>query len=182
MLLSRTEPGVRGGRDEVLRSVFRRDDAWVATGDLFRQDADGDYWLLDRVDALVEAEDGQLVATSLARDALALIDEVDLACAYGLEVHGKDHQILVAALMPRPGCEIRPAAVTRALSHLHETQQPAIVYVVDELPVTSWYRPDVRTLREQGVPPPGGDRTVLAIGKGGKYRPLTQAAYKRLAA
>ena len=181
MLLARTRPGVRNGRDEILRSVFRRDDAWVATGDLFRQDADGDFWLLDRVDALVDAEDG-LIATSLARDALARLDEVDLAHAYGLDVHGREHQILVAAVMPRPGCEIRPAAVTRALAELHETQRPAIVYEVEEMPVTSWYRPDVRTLREQGVPPPGGERLVLAVGKNGKYRALTQAGYKRLAA
>ena len=32
-----------------LRSLFRRDDAWVATGDLFRRDADGDYWRVDGV-------------------------------------------------------------------------------------------------------------------------------------
>ena len=30
-----------------LRGVFARDDAWLSTGDLFRRDADGDYWRLD---------------------------------------------------------------------------------------------------------------------------------------
>ncbi len=32
-----------------LRGVFARDDAWLATGDLFRRDADGDYWRMDGV-------------------------------------------------------------------------------------------------------------------------------------
>ena len=30
-----------------LRSLFARGDAWVVTGDLFRRDADGDYWRVD---------------------------------------------------------------------------------------------------------------------------------------
>ena len=181
MLLSRTESGVRGGRDEPLRSVFRRDDAWIPTGDLFRQDADGDFWLVDRVDALVRTEHG-LVAPSAARDALACLDAADLVTAYGLPVHGQDREILVAAIMPRPGHDVKATAVTRALAALDETERPDIVQIIGEMPVTSWYRPDIAVLRDQGVPPPGGDRVVLARGKSENYRPLTQAAYRRLAA
>ncbi|MEJ7891165.1 MAG: AMP-binding protein [Solirubrobacteraceae bacterium] len=182
MLLSRTRPENRGARDDVLRSVFRRDDAWVATGDLFRQDSDGDYWLVDRVEALVNTAAG-LVATSPARDALARISTVDLAAVYGLPVHGRSDQVLVAAVMPQPGCTVTPASVSRALADVAADARPSIVHLVDELPVTSWYRPDVRALRDQGIPPPGGDRVVLSRGKkSDAYRPLTQAAYRRLAA
>jgi putative long chain acyl-CoA synthase len=181
MLLARTQPGTRSNREDALRSVFRRDDAWIPTGDLCWQDDDGDYWLLDRVDALVHTEDG-VVAPSTARHALAMIDAVDLAAAYGLPVAGRDVGILVAALMPRPGAEIKPAAVTRALAHLDEHDRPSIIHVVPEIPVTSWYRPDVRALREQGIPPPGGKHLVLSRTAGGKYKALTQAAYKKLAA
>lgn len=182
MLLARTTPGTRSNRDDALRSVFRRDDAWVPTGDLFYQDKDGDFWLRDRIDALVHTEAG-LVMPSPARDALARIDAVDLAVAYGLTVAGADHQVLVVAVMPRPGCTVKPGAVTRALADLPEEERPAVVHVVDEIPVTSWYRPDVRALREDGIPPPGGDRVVLSRTKtGDRYKPLTQAAYRRLAA
>ncbi len=182
MLLARTTPGTRSNRDDALRSVFRRDDAWVPTGDLAFQDTDGDYWLRDRVEALVHTEQG-LVAPSGARDALAQMDAADLAVAYGLPVAGEDHQVLVAAVMPRPGATVTPAAVTRALAGLPQDERPAVVHVVDEIPVTSWYRPDVRALREDGIPPPGGDRVVLSRTKAGdKYTPLTQAAYRRLAA
>ena len=180
MLLARTQPGLRSNRDDALRSVFRRDDAWIPTGDLAWQDDDGDFWLLDRVESLVATEDG-LVAPSRCRDALARVDAVDLAVAYGLPVAGRDHQILVAAVTARPGCEIKAAAITRALARLRPDQRPDIVHVVDEIPVTSWYRPDVRALREQGIPPPGGDHAVFSRA-GEKYRPLTQAAYRRLAA
>jgi putative long chain acyl-CoA synthase len=180
MLLARTQPGLRSNRDDALRSVFRRDDAWIPTGDLARQDDDGDFWLVDRLDALVRTEDA-LVAPSACRDALTVVDAVDLSVAYGLPVAGRDHEILVAALTARPGAEIKPAAVTRALARLAPEERPDIVHVADEIPVTSWYRPDVRALREQGVPPPGGDHLVLSR-SGEKYRPLTQAAYRRLAA
>ncbi len=180
MLLARTQPGIRSNRDDALRSVFRRDDAWISTGDLCRQDADGDFWLVDRVDALVRAEHGR-VSPSIVRDALALMDAVDLAAAYGLPVAGRDHEILVAAISLRPGAEIKPADVTRALAEVEPDRRPDIVMVVDEIPVTSWYRPDVRALREQGIPPPGGERLVLAR-SGEQYRTLTQAAYRRLAA
>lgn len=182
MLLARTTPGTRSNRDDALRSVFRRDDAWVPTGDLAFQDADGDYWLRDRVESLVRTDRG-LVPPSGARDALARVDAVDLAVAYGLPVAGEDHQILVAAVMPRPGCTVTAGAVTRALADLPPEERPAVVQVVDEIPVTSWYRPDVRALREDGIPPPGGDRVVLSRSRSGdKYSPLTQAAYRRLAA
>jgi putative long chain acyl-CoA synthase len=180
MLLARTQPGIRSNRDDALRSVFQRDDAWIPTGDLARQDDDGDFWLVDRVDLLVHTEDG-LIAPSVCRDALATVDAVDLAVAYGLPVAGRDHEVLVAAVTARPGAEVKPAAITRALARLRAEERPDIVHVVEEIPVTSWYRPDVRALREQGVPPPGGDHVVLSR-SGEKYRPLTQAAYRRLAA
>src|SRR6476660_9522124 len=35
---------VFASNDTPLRGVFARDDAWVATGDLFRVDKDGDFW------------------------------------------------------------------------------------------------------------------------------------------
>lgn len=182
MLLARTTPGTRSNRDDALRSVFRRDDAWIPTGDLFRQDEDGDYWLCDRVETLVPTEDG-LVMPHRCRDALAQLDAADLAVAYGLPVAGEDHHVLVAAVMPRPGQAVKPAAVSRALAGLPEEERPAIVHVVDEIPVTSWYRPDVRALREDGIPPPGGERVVLSRSRSGNaYKPLTQAAYRRLAA
>jgi putative long chain acyl-CoA synthase len=180
MLLARTRPGTRSNRDDALRSVFRRDDAWIPTGDLCRQDDDGDFWLADRVELLVRTEDG-IVAPSPSRDALACMDAADLAVAYGLPVAGTDHQVLVAAVSSRPGREVKAAAVTRALANLPEEERPVIVHITEDIPVTSWYRPDVRALRDQGIPPPGGDHVVLSK-SGAKYKPLTQAAYRRLAA
>jgi putative long chain acyl-CoA synthase len=182
MLLARTEPGSRGARDDALRSVFRRDDAWTPTGDLFVRDGDGDYWCVDRVDSLVPTERGP-VPPSVTREALGRMDGSDLAVAYGLPIAGGERQLLVAAVMPRPGQEIKPAAITRALADVPADQRPDLVRVVDDMPITSWYRPDWRALREQGIGAPDGKEVVFSRAKSGDtYRPLTQAAYKRLAA
>ena len=49
--------------------MFARDDAWLATGDLFRRDADGDYWRLDSVGDVIRTAAGP-VFTAPIRDAL----------------------------------------------------------------------------------------------------------------
>jgi putative long chain acyl-CoA synthase len=54
------------------------------------------------------------------------------------------------------------------------------VHVVDEIPVTTWFRPLTGPLREAGIPEPGDGRVVWYRSTGDRYRPLTEAAHKRL--
>lgn len=177
MLLARAQAGSRVAGDTALRSVFRRDDAWVATGDLFAQDVDGDFWFLDPVVALVPTPQAH-VAPSGARDALARLDAVDLAVAYGVPDARDEYELLVAAVTVRPDGTLRTTDVSRALATLDEDVRPAVVRVIDAMPVTSWYRPDVRPLRADGIPKPDGDMVLVQTRRG--YRPLADAAYRRL--
>jgi putative long chain acyl-CoA synthase len=99
--------------------VFSRDDAWIATGDVFRRDADGDLWL---------ATPGRQV-----EDALGALDAVDLAvCQDG-----------VAVVSARPNQTLTRAAVTRALRSLDPEVRPDTVRIVDAIPVTSCFRPSI---------------------------------------
>ncbi len=52
MLLARTS-ATAGVGTLALRGVFSRDDAWLATGDLFRRDDEGDYWRLDSLNDVI---------------------------------------------------------------------------------------------------------------------------------
>jgi putative long chain acyl-CoA synthase len=105
--------------DAPLRGVFSRDDAWIATGDVFRRDADGDLWL---------ATPGRQV-----EDALGALDAVDLAvCQDG-----------VAVVSARPNQTLTRAAVTRALRSLDPEVRPDTVRIVDAIPVTSCFRPSI---------------------------------------
>ena len=83
VLVAEVDPDVNATTETPLRGVFKPDDAWLATGDLFRRDADGDYWLLDSITALIRTEHGPVPPTPI-RDALWTLPAVDLAVCFGV--------------------------------------------------------------------------------------------------
>jgi putative long chain acyl-CoA synthase len=180
MLLSRVQPGAGAGATQ-LRGVFQRGDAWLEIGDLFRRDADGDYWRIDSVAEVIQTSHGPVFSGPI-RDALYGLPAVDLAVAYGQLPSGSEREMAVAAVTLRPGRELDPQELSGALASLSPEQRPAIVHVVDEIPVTTWYRPLTGPLRDQGIPEPGeGVRAWYLDARRGDYRPLTAAAHRRLA-
>jgi putative long chain acyl-CoA synthase len=57
-----------------------------------------------------------------------------------------------------------------------------IVHVVDEIPVTTWFRPITAPLRAAEIPDPGeGTKAWYKDASGEAYRQLTGAARRRLA-
>jgi putative long chain acyl-CoA synthase len=163
-----------------LRSLFSADDAWVATGDLFRRDADGDYWRVDGVGDVIHTAQGTVLSTPI-RDALGDLDAVDLALAYGVGTGGEAAEIAVAAVTLRSGSVLGSRELTHALSALPLEGRPALVHVVDRIPVTTWFRPRTEGLREAGIPEPGeGVQAWYLDGSGEQYRPLSAAARRRL--
>jgi putative long chain acyl-CoA synthase len=154
-----------------LRGVFEPNDAWLATDDLFRRDADGDYWLVDHLPALVRTADG-ILATRPIADALADVRGVDLAVVYG--VPGGDAEVAVAAVTLREGRKLAAAELTEALAGLDPDQRPSVVQVVDEIPVSTWYRPLTAPLRDAGLP--------KANARAWRYDPAKDAYVKLTAA
>lgn len=163
-----------------LRSLFARGDAWVVTGDLFRRDADGDYWRVDGAADVIHTDKGPVFTTPI-RDALGAIPAVDVALAYGVAQDADDHEIAVAAVTLRAGRELTAREVGRALGGLGREQRPALVHVVDRIPVTTWYRPLTQGLRAAGIPQPEDGRQAWYLDASGEaYRPLTATARQRL--
>jgi putative long chain acyl-CoA synthase len=163
-----------------LRGVFARDDAWLSTGDLFRRDADGDYWRLDSARDVIDAAAGPVYSAPI-RDALGDLPAVDLAVAYGLSVDGREHELVIAAVTLRAGGPLDGRAVGEALERLPTPARPDIVHVIDEIPVTTWFRPLTAPLRDAGVPPADPERVWYRDRGGRRYRPLTESARRRLA-
>jgi putative long chain acyl-CoA synthase len=163
-----------------LRSLFVPDDAWVVTGDLFRRDADGDYWRVDGVGDVIRTADGPVFSTPI-RDALGDLDAVDLALAYGVAPERGGPELAVAAITLRSGARVNPRELGHALSGLPREGRPAIVHVVDHIPLTTWSRPRAEKLREAGIPEPGEGVQAWYLDAGGEqYRPLSAAARRRL--
>jgi putative long chain acyl-CoA synthase len=160
--------------------VFAAEDAWLATGDLFRRDADGDYWRVDGITDVIRTSDGPVFTTAI-RDALWDLPAVDLAVAYGLTPPGSEHEVAIAAVTSRRGLELSAREIGRSLSSIPASQRPLIVHIVDEIPVTAWFRPITGPLRAAGIPESAEGRCVWYRDAGGNaYRPMTEAAYRRL--
>jgi putative long chain acyl-CoA synthase len=163
-----------------LRGVFTRDDAWLSSGDLFRVDQDGDYWRVDGLSDVILARSGP-VFTGPIRDALCNLPCVDLAVAYGVPADGSDRQSPVAAVTLRGDNDLTAADLTQVLAGLPADQRPEVVLVVDEMPVTTWYRPLTSPLRDRGLPEPGDGTLAFTLGTSGVYEQLTGLGADRVA-
>jgi putative long chain acyl-CoA synthase len=174
VLVAEVDPEANATTDTPLRGVFRPDDAWLATGDLFRRDPEGDYWLLDSIAALIRTEEGPVPPTP-ARDALWTIPAIDLAVCFGVPAPDGEHAIAVAAVTVRESQDLDAGDVTDALATTKPEERPRFVRVVDEIPVTTWYRPVHAPLRALGIPD-GRDGRAFALSDDGAYEELTRAS------
>jgi putative long chain acyl-CoA synthase len=154
MLLTRLR-GVVSTTESPLRGLFEPNDAWLSTGDLFRADDDGDLWLVDRAQSLIRTAHG-FVASFPIVDALGDLDAVDLAVVYGVPDEGADASLAIAAVTLLDGAEVDGDELGAALSVLPAGERPDLVTVVDDIPVTTWYRPSAAALRDAGVPSGAG--------------------------
>ena len=84
----------------------------------------------------------------------------------------------------REGHELEIGAVERALEDLGDGGIPRVIRVVDEIPLTTWYRPMSGPLRAEGLPEPtrraSPRRSWYWDPKKGGYRKLSKAAIGRL--
>lgn len=150
LLLARLDvaPVSMGAR--VLRDVLEPGDAWLATGDLARVDAGGDYWFVDRVADVIHAAGGPLCPRAV-EDTLYALPEVAHAVLYGVEIAGHAGEVPVAAIVLRSGAQLDEGALRRALEALPPEARPRFVRVVEAIPRTEGYRPLKGALRAAGV-------------------------------
>ncbi|CNG66043.1 Possible long-chain acyl-CoA synthase [Mycobacterium tuberculosis] len=176
MLLARVRPSDIGAAARPVRGVFRPGDAWTITGDLFRRDADGDYWLVGREAELIRTAEG-IVPPGPIRDALGDLPYVDSVAVYGIPAGGTE--LAAAAVRLRDGGEVRPIDLSEALLRVEPGLRPALVRVVAEMPVTAGGRLRLAPLRDEGVPA-AGEGSAYYRDRAGAYRPLTETARQRL--
>ncbi len=171
----RCEPGETGlllarggGTPDPLRGVFEPGDSWVATGDLFQRDEDGDYWMAGRTSELVRTPRGT-VPTASVRDRIGDVPGVDLAVAYGIPA-GR-FELLAAAVT------LRAPVSSEDFTTAFPDEGPDLIRVVEEIETSAYARLLTGTLREEGIPDTG---TAYFRDSGGRYRPLTDADRERL--
>ncbi len=160
--------------ERVLADLFEPGDRWFSTGDLLRQDAEGDFWFVDRLSDVVRTAGGP-VFTRPIEDLLYRRGDVRMACVYGLAHEGEE--VVVATLVPREaGLDLARLAelVTEKLAP-HE--RPRFVRLASSIPMTDGYRPLKRALVDEGL-----TGAVHRLGEDGRYHPLDGAAREGRAA
>ncbi|MEZ4220998.1 MAG: alpha/beta fold hydrolase [Polyangiaceae bacterium] len=146
LLLARVDKleTLRGPR--VLRSVIEPNDAWFVTGDMLRQDTDGDYWFVERASEVIHTANG-LVYPREVEDALYALPEVAGAAVY--EPDEGDASLVATVVLEGSGTS--EDSLRRRLSEVLPAHAvPAVFRFVDALPMTDGYRPIKPLLRAQG--------------------------------
>jgi len=128
------------------RDVRARGDTWFVTGDVMRRDSDGDFWFLDRLTDVVRTSDGP-VFTRPVEDALYDLSDIRLAVVHASN-HEEGQQRPDASIVLRAGRELEADLLTRLVStRLAPNARPAVVRVVEDIPLTDGYRPLKGALR-----------------------------------
>jgi putative long chain acyl-CoA synthase len=166
VLLAKPRSGLDAARVS-MRSVFAKGDTWITTDHLFRRDSDGDYWFVDSRNTVIQSVRGPVFCQPIC-DALGDITVIELSVVYPVTTDA--HDVAVAAVTLAKGGVLTAAILTTALGGLPRDQRPAIVQIVDRIPLTPSYRPMSAALRAAGLPAPG---------KATWYHDLTDGHYRQ---
>lgn len=162
---------------KILRDVFKPGDAWVRSGDLMRQDAQGFFYFMDRIGDTFRWK-GENVATTEVAAAAASAPGVREACIYGVTVPGHGGRCGMAAL--EVTADFNPAAFRAHMAaRLPAYARPVFLRVVRSLAVTETFKQKKQLLAQDGFDPAAITDPLFAdCGKG--YVPLDASLYARI--
>jgi putative long chain acyl-CoA synthase len=154
----------------VLSDVFEPGDRWFQTGDLLRQDADGDYWFVDRLADVIRTSEGPVFSRDV-EDILYRRRDIRMIAVHGLEDEAAD--AVAATVVPRGDALDLEHFAELVNEKLAPRERPRVLILADAIPMTDGYRPLKRALRERGT---AGARAVYVRGDDGRYHPRGEAA------
>jgi amino acid adenylation domain-containing protein len=109
---------------------------WLFTGDLFRQDADGLLYFVERRDALIKSR-GEKVAPRAVEEVISRLPGVADVGVYGIPDELLGHAV-AAAVTLEPGASLTPLEVQRhCLVHLESYMVPKVIEIRASLPTTT---------------------------------------------
>jgi fatty-acyl-CoA synthase len=161
---------------KILQNVFEPGDAYIRSGDLMRQDAQGFYYFVDRLGDTFRWK-GENVATTEVAAALGTYPGVIAATVFGVAVPGYDGKAGMAALETEPGFDI--AGLKTHLVALPSYARPLFVRLVLALSVTETFKTKKSELAAQGFDPARVSDTLYAD-TGKSYEILDVALYARI--
>ncbi len=162
---------------KILRGVFEPGDAYVRTGDLMRQDAQGFYYFVDRLGDTFRWK-GENVATTEVAAALCSYPGILAANVYGVTVPGHDGKAGMAAL--ETGSDFDLAGLKAHLvKSLPAYARPLFLRMVSGLAITETFKQKKQGLAEDGFDP-ARTSDALYADTGASYEKLEGALYARI--
>jgi alpha-methylacyl-CoA racemase len=135
---------------------------WFHTGDLFRRDADGNYFFVDRAKDMIRRR-GENISSFEVEAELLAFPGVRAAAAVPVAGDGGEDEVL-AVLAAQPGATLDPAALIAFLQpRMAAFMIPRYVRIVAELPLTPSQKIEKHVLRAEGLTADTWDRGGRAL-------------------
>jgi fatty-acyl-CoA synthase len=163
---------------KVLRDVFRRGDAFFATGDLMRQDRDGYFYFVDRIGDTFRWK-GENVSTSEVAERLAVVPGVKEATVYGVQVGDQDGRAGMAGLVVGPEFDLEKLRAEVEAS-LPGYAQPLFVRILPEIETTGTFKYRKYELVADGFNPAQVKGAVYYKHPTKGYVKLTRPTYNKI--
>ena len=135
---------------------------WFHTGDLFRQDEEGDYFYVDRRKDSIRRRGENISSQEVENAVFTYPDVRDVAAVAVPSEHEEDEVLVVVST--KPDRSVDPENLFEFLrSKLAHFMLPRYIRVLDELPQTPTNKVKKHLLREQGVTADTWDREAAGI-------------------
>jgi crotonobetaine/carnitine-CoA ligase len=143
------------GMPEATANAWRN--GWFHTGDLFRRDAEGNYFFLDRIKDTIRRR-GENISSFEVEAAVRGHPDIDEVVAVGVASEIEEQEVLVV-VTARRGCSVDPRVLIEYLvPRLAYFMIPRYVRVVREIPKTETNKARKVVFREQGITADTWDR------------------------
>ena len=164
---------------KVLRDVFEKGDAWFATGDLMKMDAEGYLYFVDRIGDTFRWK-GENVSTNEVAERLQAAPGVREANVYGVAVEGAEGRAGMAALVVGPEFEIK-AFGEHIARDLPTYAQPLFVRILPSMETTGTFKLRKMDLIADGYDPAKIKGPLYFHDPKRGYVKLTKAVHEKIA-
>ncbi|WP_091743105.1 long-chain-acyl-CoA synthetase [Phenylobacterium immobile] len=166
---------------KVLRDVFRKGDAWFATGDLMRGDSEGYLYFVDRVGDTFRWK-GENVSTNEVAERLMGAPGVLQATVYGVAVPGAEGRAGMAGLVVEPAAFSTAALADHVARELPGYAQPMFIRLLPAMDTTGTFKIRKLDLVNDGYDPASTNDPLFFHDGARGYSPLTPAIHAEIAA
>jgi acyl-CoA synthetase (AMP-forming)/AMP-acid ligase II len=167
-------------RAKVVTDAFRDGDAFYNTGDVFRLDADGNLFFVDRLGDTFRYK-GENVSTTEVQEQLVRCPGIAAASVYGVRVPGREGRAGMAAVVLEDGAGFDGEALAAHLdSALPPYARPVFVRVRSSLETTATLKLAKLALQREGFAPRDEEPIYVRDDGDSAYHELTPERYEDL--